>query len=105
MRKRAMHAILGTVAFRVGFVNASGCFVVSQVVAFLGVARVTMHVRTLVRVGTYARLFVVFVAVSVGIVVECAVTFAQRSSAALIFKVPIETCVRSVLSAFVLQEK
>lgn len=85
--------------------DASGRFVVAQVVAFFRVTGISVHMRTLVGQRANARLFVVFFAVVVRVVVECAVPFSYRASASLVLKVPVEAGVRPVLSAFVLQEK
>lgn len=84
--------------------NASRCFVVSKMVAFFRVASVSMNKRTLVGVGAHARLLVVFVAVDVRVVVERAVSFSNRTSPPLVFEMPKEASVRSMLSAFVLKE-
>ena len=105
MSECAVHAVLGTVALAVGLVNAGGRLVVAQVVALLGVARVPVHIRTFVGIGTDARLLVILVAVGVRVVVEGGVAFSERTPPTLILKVPVEACVRPVLSALVLQEE
>jgi hypothetical protein len=99
-----MWPVLGTISFSICFVYTRSCLVIAEVIAFFGVACVSMHERTLVRVGTHARLFVVLFAVNVRVVVEGAVAFSDGTTSALIFKMPIETCVRSVLGAFVLKK-
>ena len=103
--ERAVWAVLGAVALDVRFVDARGRLVVAEVVAFLGVAGVSMHVRTLVGHGTRARLLVVLFAVHVRVVVEGAVAFAYRSAPTLVLEMPVEASVRSVLGAFVLQKE
>ena len=105
MSKRTMGTIFRAVAFGVRFMDANGSLVVSQVISLFSVARIAMHVRTVVVVGTHARLFVIFLAVDVRIVVERAVASSNRSTTSLILKVPVEARVGSMLSAFVLQEE
>lgn len=84
--------------------DASRCFVVSKMVAFFRVASVSMNKRTLVGVRAHARLLVVFIAVDVRVVIERAVSFPDRASSPLVFEMPKEACVRSMLGAFVLKE-
>ena len=100
-----MRSVLGAIALGVRLVYARGRLVVAQMVALLGVARISMHIRAFVRVGAHARLLVVLLAVYVRIVVEGAVTLAYGSPTTLILEVPVETCVGSMLGAFVLQEE
>ncbi len=59
----------------------------------------------LVAVGAAARVFVVFRAVDVRAVVKRSVLAAEWSPSALIRKVPVETCVGSMLCAFVILEE
>lgn len=101
----AVRTVLAAVALGVRLVHANGRLVVAQVVALLGVARIAMHERTLVTVGTHARLLVVFLAVDVGVVVERAIASSDGPPTALILEVPVEARVGPVLGAFVLQEE
>lgn len=100
-----MRSVLGAVALGVCLVDARGRFVVTQMVALLGVAGVAVHVRAVVGGGAQARLLVVLVAVHVRVVVECAVAFANGSTPTLVLEVPVEACVRPMLSALVLQKE
>ncbi len=106
VRVRTVRSILGTIALDVRLVYAHGRLVVPQVVALLRVARIPVHIGTVVAARrTRARLLVVLLAVHVRVVVEGAVAATHRPAAPLILEVPVEACVGPVLGALVLQEE
>lgn len=86
--------------YRLPFCAAEGTFKKKRLLtgAFL-------KANSLVPIRAYSRGIVVVIAVNVGRVVECSIALAERSSSALIGKVPVEARERFVLSALVLQEQ
>jgi len=105
VRKRTMSSVFHAIAFTISFMYTSGRFVITQVITLLRVARIAMHIYTIVTVRTYACLLIVFITINVRIVVECAVALAQWSASPLILEMPIKTSVWSVLCTFVLQKQ